>query len=296
MQQLSDVLFIEKQVSVSVLRLDTIHPVVSGNKLFKLHYFFQKAREDAATGILTYGGAYSNHLVATSLACKLSGIPAAAIVRGEKPALLSHTLQACLEYGMSLEFVSRQVFDQRDEPGFVTNINAGYENYLVIPEGGYHPLGAAGAALIMKLLPPDITHVCCAVGTATTAAGLWTGLKETQQLIAIPVLKNLHDLEARIRFLTKHSGSLPALKIWPDYHFGGYAKKTTALLDFMNQLYREHALPTDFVYTGKMMFGVMDNIAKDFFRPGSKIVCIHTGGLQGNLSLKPGSLVFGDFT
>ncbi len=292
LENLADDLFDEKKVSLSVLRLDAIHPVVSGNKLFKLHYFLQSAILQSSEGIVTFGGAYSNHLVATAYTCKEAGLKSAAIIRGEPPALLSHTLLACLEYGMSLKFISRQEYDKKELPGFLKEIKPGYENFLIVPEGGYHRLGAAGAALIMDLIKDGTSHICCAVGTATTLAGLLQGIKKEQQIIGIPVLKNLYDLHQRIKFLTNLSFSPQQLIIMNDYHFGGYAKKTHELIDFMNLLYQKHQLPTDFVYTGKMMFGVIDCIKKDFFPKGSKIVCIHTGGLQGNFSLQPGTLVF----
>ncbi|MCW3090808.1 MAG: hypothetical protein JWP81_1877 [Ferruginibacter sp.] len=291
-QKLHDDLFDEKQVCLSVLRLDTIHAVVSGNKLFKLHYFLQDALQQSSEGIFTFGGAYSNHLVATAYACREAGLKSVAIVRGEQPSLFSPTLLACREYGMQLHFIPRGEYTRKDHPDFLQIIQLQYPRFLMIPEGGYHPWGAAGAALIMELVPDQTTHICCAVGTATTASGLLLGLKQNQHVIAVPVLKNLYDVKDRITFLTNRSFSLEKLTILADYHFGGYAKKTQELIDSMNQLYQKHKLPTDFVYTGKMMFAIIDSIRKDFFPKGSKIICLHTGGLQGNLSLKAGVLIF----
>ncbi|MBC7888183.1 MAG: pyridoxal-phosphate dependent enzyme [Ferruginibacter sp.] len=292
LQRLSDELFDQKQVCLSVLRLDTLHRVVSGNKLYKLHYFLQNALQQSLNGMVTFGGAYSNHLVAMAFACKEAGLKSIGIVRGERPPLLSHTLHACIDYGMTLKFISRQEYSEKEQPGFLKEIKAEYENYLVVPEGGYDPAGSAGAAMIIDLINEDCSHICCAVGTATTLAGLLQGIKKEQQIIGIPVLKNMHDIPQRIKFLTNHLFNPQQLKIINDYHFGGYAKKTPALVDWMNLLYQKHQLPTDFVYTGKMMFGIIDRIKKDLFQKGSKIVCIHTGGLQGNLSLPPGTLVF----
>ena len=289
---LRDNLFNEKQVELSVLRLDKIDPVVSGNKLFKLHYFLQKALDNNLEGMVTYGGAYSNHLVATAYACRQAGLKSAGIVRGEQPASLSHTLQVCLQYGMQLTFISRQQYDLKETEDFQQSLIAAHKNFLVVPEGGYHPLGAKGAALIMDLIDEDVTHICCAAGTLTTVAGLYLMINATQQIVCIPVLKNMQDLTGRMAYLTGLPLNPDRLKIINDYHFGGYAKKTPELISFMNSLYRQHQLPLDFVYTGKMMFGVFDLIEKDFFNKGSKIVCLHTGGLQGNLSLSPGTLLF----
>jgi len=292
-QQLHDDLFHEKQVHLSVLRLDAIHPVVSGNKLFKLHYFLQTAIQQSYEGIVTFGGPYSNHLVATAFACKTSGLKCTGIIRGEQPAFLSHTItKCCNDYGMVVKFIPRNQYDEREQPFFIKDLKLEYPNCLIVPDGGYHPMGAAGAALIMDLINEDATHVCCAVGTATTLAGLMLGKKDNQQIIAIPVLKNMHDLQNRIEYLTNCKYSGQHLQTMPDYHFGGYAKKNKELIDSMNQLYEKYRLPTDFVYTGKLMYGIIDSIKNGSFPKGSKIVCVHTGGLQGNLSLPPGTLVF----
>jgi len=292
-QPLEDPLFREKQVSVSVLRLDKVHPVISGNKLFKLHYFLQQARETQSTGLITFGGAYSNHLVATAHAGKLAGLPTIGIVRGEPAAHLSGTLKACSGYGMEMIFISRKLYAAKETGGYLEKLQQQFPGFTIIPEGGYHPLGAAGAAIIMDFISPvNPTHICCAVGTATTVAGLLMQLAPHQQLLAFPVLKNLHDLEQRIEYLTNRSSPFQQLSIVPDYHFGGYAKKNLALLDQMNAWYQQHRLPTDFVYTAKMMAGVYDLVKKDVIVPESRLVCIHTGGLQGNDSLPGGSLNF----
>ena len=291
-QILNDELFVEKQVSLTVLRLDNIHPVISGNKLFKLHYFMEEAVKTSSERIVTFGGAYSNHLVATAYACQIAGLQCIGIVRGEKPSILSHTLQSCIEYGMHLKFTSREQYAEKEMKYFIDELDKEYKKNYIIPEGGYHPSGAKGAAHIMKLVEDSATHICCAAGTATTLAGLLMGAGNHQKIIGFPVLKNMHDLHERVSFLTNTNNEYNKLQIIDDYHFGGYAKKTPTLIDFMNNIYKVHLLPTDFVYTGKMMFGVMDSIKKDFFEKGSKICCLHTGGLQGNLSLPDGSLIF----
>jgi 1-aminocyclopropane-1-carboxylate deaminase len=279
----------EKKVSLTVVRLDKIHPVVSGNKLFKLHYFLKEAIQSSLPGILTFGGAYSNHLVATAYACKITGLKSVGIVRGEKPVILSPTLIACMEYGMQLHFIPRTEYDKKEEIDFLNNLPYEWKQYLVVPEGGFHPKGAAGAALIMDLVDESTTHICTALGTATTLAGILTGAKENQQVIGIPVLKGMVDIADRISVLTN---SIHPFQLMEGYHFGGYAKKTSELILFMNQLYQQYGLPTDFVYTAKMMFAVLDGIEKDLFAPGSKIACLHTGGLQGNASLPTGTLIF----
>ncbi len=279
----------KKKVSLFILRLDKIHPIVSGNKLFKLNYFLQDALTYDLPGILTFGGAYSNHLVATAYACKTAGLKSIGLVRGEKPANLSATLQACMEYGMQLHFLPRAVYDKKETADFIESFPDEWKEYVLVPEGGYHPKGAAGAALITEMIDESTTHICSALGTVTTLAGLITGAKKHQHVIGIPVLKGMTDIAERIEYLTNRTNSF---HLMDGYHFGGYAKKTPALIQFMNGLYKQNTIPTDFVYTAKMMFAVLDNVEKDFFKPGSKITCLHTGGLQGNASLQAGTLIF----
>jgi 1-aminocyclopropane-1-carboxylate deaminase len=279
----------KKQITVSVLRLDKINPVVSGNKLFKLHYFLEKAKAASMQGILTFGGAYSNHLVATAFACKTAGLKSVGFVRGEKPPKLSHTLLACIEHEMQLHYISREEYDKKTTTLFLEKLLQRFNGFMVVPEGGYHPAGANGAALITGLINKNYTHICTALGTATTFAGLLKNAAPHQQVIGVPVLKGVTDTAERIDYLTGNSCTFQLLD---GYHFGGYAKKTPELINFMNQFYRQHNIPTDFVYTAKMMFAIFDAAEKDFFIPGSNILCLHTGGLQGNLSLPVSALIF----
>lgn len=291
-ENLSGDLFIERQVRVQVIRLDKIHPIVSGNKLFKLHYFLKSVLKSSFNGMLTFGGAHSNHLVATSYLCMQAGLNSVGIVRGSDCAVLPHALQDCKSYGMKLKFISRNEYNSKEEGDFLAALKLEFGNYLIVPEGGYHPVGAKGAARITDLIESDVTHICCAIGTATTLSGLLLSAKKNQQVIGVPVLKGLNDLHKRVSFLTNNDMFFQQIQILDEYHFGGYAKKTPELIDFMNAFYQQHSIPTDFVYTGKMMFAVMNKIACGFFPKGSKIACIHTGGLQGNLSLPPNTLVF----
>jgi 1-aminocyclopropane-1-carboxylate deaminase len=288
---LEDELFVQKKVSVTVLRLDKIHPVVSGNKLFKLHYFLQQAGQAAHKSILTFGGAYSNHLVATAYACREAGLKSIGIVRGEKPAVLSPTLQHCIDFGMQLQFISRENYSKKDTADFITALKNEFGDCTIIPEGGYNNTGAQGAALIWRLIPKNkYTHICTASGTATTLAGLLLNAGD-EKIISIPVLKGMTDIEERINYCGV-TVNKEQLQVFNDYHFGGYAKKTPQLIEFMNYLWQQHQLPTDFVYTAKLFAAVYDKIKKDHFTAGSAILCLHTGGLQGNLSLPPHTLLF----
>lgn len=291
-EQLQDELFTAREVSLHILRLDTIHPVVSGNKLFKLHYFLEAAKHHPGKPIITFGGAYSNHLVAAAFACKENGLKSIGIVRGEKPSVLSHTLQECISLGMKLKFISRELYATKENASFKNELLNEFGDSIFIPEGGYDINGAKGAALIMDMINKDVTHICCAVGTATTIAGLLIGSNNNQRIIAVPVLKGMIDIEERVAYLTQNKNISKQLHIENGYHFGGYAKGNKELFDFMNRFFKQHVIPTDFVYTGKMMYAVYDLIHKNYFKPGSKIVCVHTGGLQGNLSLPKGTLTF----
>ena len=277
--------------TVSVLRLDTIHPVVSGNKLFKLHFFLKDAHGSSHKQVITFGGAYSNHLAATAFACYERGLSCVGIVRGERPAVLSPTLSLCIRYGMTLEFISRASYKNIGHTGFLASLTKKYGAHTLIPEGGYAEKGVEGAKLIMRHFDPNnFTHICCAVGTATTFAAVIAGCPPGPKVTGFNVLKNISDLDERLQHLkvkARHEHSCNG-----NYHFGGYAKKTTELVNFMNIFYQHTKIPLDFVYTGKMMFGVYDLLSKHYFPEESKILCIHTGGLQGNTSLPAGTLIF----
>ncbi len=280
---------LQKGITLSVLRLDEIHPVVSGNKIFKLQHFFNTVKKHKT--IITFGGAYSNHLVATAYVGKEKGLQSIGIVRGEQPTVLSHTLQQCLQYGMQLKFISREAYAQKEDAAFISQLHSEFNNCTIIPEGGYGKIGALGAAGITSLIPKNTyTHICTAIGTGTTLAGILQK-PGNATIIGVPVLKGLTDIEQRIAFCNG-SVNIQQFKIFNDYYFGGYAKKTPELITFMNSLWHQHNLPTDFVYTAKLFFALFDKIKNNYFKPGSHILALHTGGLQGNLSLPKGSLLF----
>ena len=281
----------ERGIELFIARFDLLHPIVSGNKLFKLKYFFDGIDLTQKT-VITKGGAYSNHLIATAYYCKENKLPCIGIVRGEAPKKWSKTLIHCREYGMHLHFVARTEFEHIDATFASKLFSLNETNSIFIPEGGYSEIGTAGAATMYEMINKNATtHIITAVGTATTLAGLATVVPQNVQVIGVPVLKNLSDIEHRIQYLTNGRTYYPPL-IFDDYHFGGYAKKTDSLINFMNDFYNQYQIPTDFVYTGKMLYAVMDKIERDYFSEGSRIVCIHTGGLQGNLSLEKGTLNF----
>ncbi|MEO6844076.1 MAG: pyridoxal-phosphate dependent enzyme [Ginsengibacter sp.] len=284
--------FYEKNnIQVYLLRLDEIHPVISGNKLFKLCYFLEEAKNNPGKKIITFGGAYSNHLAATAFSCREMDLPCIGIVRGEEPATLSHTLLFCKDNGMELQFISRPSYQKINEKEFLEELKKKYGEPILIPEGGFSIKGKEGAELITQFFcDKKFTHVCLPVGTATTFAGIIDSNKNGSEIVGFGVLKNFNDIEKRLFELQINVAK--KYSFISDYHFGGYAKKTDQLISFMNSFYVQHKIPLDFVYTGKMMFGVNDLIQKKYFDEGARILCIHTGGLQGNNSLPEGTLVF----
>jgi 1-aminocyclopropane-1-carboxylate deaminase len=275
----------EHGVALSVLRLDKIHPVISGNKWFKLVYHLQEAQQSKAEGLLTFGGAYSNHIIAVACAAAGLGLKSIGIIRGERPRQLSHTLQEAIGYGMLLDFASRASYKTKTSADFTGAPAEGYAGYYVIPEGGSSPLGIKGSAEILNLVnKSSFSHILCATGTATMFRGIaHSALPGQQAVIGIPVLKGEDGFQAI---------QLPYSHILTGYHFGGYARKTTALLDFMNYFYDATGIPTDFVYTGKLLFATLDLVKKGYFPRGSQLLVIHSGGLQGNRSLPAGTLHF----
>lgn len=282
--ELKNDLYDNNNVKISMLRLDEIHPVISGNKLFKLYYFLKDALNSSPKKVITFGGAFSNHLAATAFTCREMDLECIGIVRGEKPATLSHTLSFCMENGMQLQFISRKSYQEINEKGFLDELKNKYGESILIPEGGFSIKGKEGAELITQFFgDKKFTHVCLPVGTATTFAGIVDSNRNESEIIGFGVLKNLQDIEKRFHELEVNPGR--KYSFIGDYHFGGYAKKTDELISFINKFYEQHAIPLDFVYTGKMMFGVHDLVRKKYFPEGADILCIHTGGLQGNQSL-----------
>jgi 1-aminocyclopropane-1-carboxylate deaminase len=281
-----------KNISTDVLRLDLLHPVISGNKWFKLKGHLQQALQSSAGPIITFGGAWSNHLIATAYATREAGLSAIGIVRGERPSVLSATLSSALQYGMHLEFISRQDYAEKTSPRFLHQLSLRYPGAYIIPEGGAGPLGIGGSEeILMTVDCKNYTHILCAIGTGTMFLGLVRASLPGQMVIGVPVLKNVDLLAtARSSILTPEQHERACLL--DGYHFGGYARHPQELLNFMNVFYRETGIPSDIVYTGKLFYALRDSIRNDHFPKSARLLVIHSGGLQGNLSLKSGMLEF----
>jgi 1-aminocyclopropane-1-carboxylate deaminase/D-cysteine desulfhydrase-like pyridoxal-dependent ACC family enzyme len=276
--------FYAGNIEADVLRLDRISPVVSGNKWFKLRFYLEEAIALGKKGIITFGGAWSNHIVATAAACNMSGLASIGIIRGEEPRRLSPTLVQAREWGMQLYFIPRDSYQQKEIPAL-----PGAGDYVLVNEGGYGATGARGAATILDYVNKEYTHYCCAAGTGTMMAGLINTLLPGRQVTGISVLKNNADLNGMIQAL---AGDRTNWQLHHAYSFGGYAKHQPALLEFMNTFYSQTGIPSDFVYTGKLFFAISDLVMNHYFPANSRLLILHSGGLQGNASLPPGTLLF----
>ncbi|MEP7279156.1 MAG: pyridoxal-phosphate dependent enzyme [Bacteroidota bacterium] len=275
--------------TLEVLRLDKIDPVISGNKWFKLKYYLEQALAKGQNSVLSFGGAWSNHIVATAFAARKAGLQSIGIIRGERPADFSPSLQKAAGAGMQLVFVSREAYNQKNDPAFIKQLEDKYHHPCIIPEGGAGEPGIKGATEITRLMKPGhYTHLLCAVGTGTLLAGLVQGTTRNHQVIGIPVLKGFDNwLPPGIAETNRQR-----VKVLTGYHMGGYAKKNEQLFEFMNRFYFKTHIPTDFVYTGKLFFSIFDLLKKNYFPAASRLLAIHSGGLQGNDSLPPKTLVF----
>ncbi len=282
-----------QNTSADTLRLDKIHPIVSGNKVFKLAEHLRLAAASANTAVITFGGAWSNHVVATAYAAKQAGLTSIGLVRGEQPFALSSTLRDAAAYDMQLEFISRQQYAQKDDPYFLQTLANRYPGAYIIPEGGGGWPGVKGSENILcKTDAASYTHILCALGTGTTWMGLVRAAMPGQTVIGVPVLKGIDGIAAidRQQWLTPRQTERAALLT--GYHFGGYARHPQPLLDFMNGLYAETGIPTDIVYTGKLFYAVRESLVRQVFPAHARLLVIHSGGLQGNRSLPPGTLHF----
>lgn len=278
----------EYQVKIDVLRTDLIHPVISGNKWYKLRYYLEAALANDCSEIASFGGAYSNHIVATACACHQLQLKSVGFIRGDKMDQLSPTLQSAQSYGMKLQFINRT--DYKNKSLIIEN-NPKNNRYW-IPEGGYGNLGAKGAATMLeKISLNEYSHLVAAIGSGTMVAGLLNASLPHQKVLGISSQKNNTSLEAEVKMLVATENQDKFMYI-PDYHFGGFAKHPIELLDFMNQFWLKESVPTDIVYTGKVFFAVNDLLEKKYFKPHDRILVIHSGGLQGNLSLPENSLLF----
>ena len=276
-QEITDIILQKKRLRLFILREDLINKEISGNKWRKLKYNIAYAKKKSFETLVTFGGAYSNHIAATAAAGKKFGFKTIGFIRGEYHNPLNYTLEFALSCGMELRYVCRKDYKHKSSIEFHENYLNELNNYYLIPEGGTNSLAVMGCSEILMDCPIDFDIVCCPCGTGGTISGLIKSLKPHQRALGFVSLKGASSLYDYIFSQVSQCN----WDLIEDYHFGGYAKVDSVLVDFVNNFKRKYKIPLDPIYTGKMMFGLWDLIKKDYFREGSKIIAVHTGGLQG---------------
>ncbi len=271
------------QVVLDVKREDQIHAFVSGNKFRKLKYNLTEAKALGYDTILTFGGAYSNHIAATAAAGKIVGLKTIGIIRGEelgkdfdKTISENHTLRFAHEQDMDLHFVTRETYRNKTTLVFLDELRAKFGSFYLVPEGGTNDLAIKGCEEILTAQDLEYDVVCCAVGTGGTISGIINSSLPHQKIIGFPALKG--------DFLNKEIAKYTTQKNWElilDYHFGGYGKINQELIEFINVFKEQQQIALDPVYTAKMLFGIFDRIQKGIFPKNTRILAVHTGGLQG---------------
>ena len=267
---------------ISIKRLDLVHPHISGNKFFKLKYNLLAAQQQGYKKLLTFGGAYSNHIAATAYAAQLFGFESLGIIRGEeltsKP--LNPTLHTAQQFGMQLQFVTREAYRQKQSSAYLAQLQQDYPDYYVIPEGGTNPLAIQGCTEILSDEDrQNYDLICCAVGTGGTITGLIEASTSQQQILGFSALKG-DFLSTEVKQLTPKRN----WQITDQYCCGGYAKTTPELLQFIQDFEQQYDIPLEQIYTGKMLLGLTDLIKQGEFPVDHRILVIHSGGLQGRLA------------
>ena len=269
-----------KDISLDIKREDKIHPQISGNKYRKLKYNLIAAKEQGAKTLLTFGGAYSNHILATASAGFENEFKTIGIIRGNElsnKVTENPTLSLAQTLGMQFKFISRSDYRKKKEPQFIDNLRNEFGHFYLIPEGGTNALAIKGCEEILSQKDEIYDYICSAIGTGGTIAGLINTSKPHQKVLGFPALKG-DFLKAEIAALITSNNQWEFIN---NYHFGGFGKIKPELISFINMFAAETGIPLDPIYTGKMVFGIIDLIRKGYFKKGSKILAIHTGGLQG---------------
>ena len=286
LQQLHSTFLEQAKIQLYVKRDDLIHPQFGGNKWRKQKYNLIHASEQNFDTLLTFGGAWSNHIYATAAAARHFGFNSIGIIRGEKHTPLNATLSFAESCGMQLHYVSRAEYRKKHEAAFLQNLRQQFGEVYILPEGGSNALALKGCEEVVQEINHEIDQpfdvICCASGTGATLAGLVKALNPEQSAIGFSALKGGEFLHDEVRNFLSDSPQASNWRIETTYHFGGYAKVDNKLIDFMRQFQLQYGFALDAVYTGKMFYGLFDLIKNKHFKPGSTIVAVHSGGLQGN--------------
>lgn len=284
-QQIFSPLLEQKNIELFIKREDLIHPFVSGNKFRKLKYNIQKAKKEGFETILTFGGAYSNHIVATAVASSIAGLKSIGVIRGEelandinKTLSNNYSLKIADKHKMLFHFISRTDFKKKTNFNFIERLKKQYGDFYLVPEGGTNSLAIQGCEEILENEDTKFDYICCSVGTGGTISGIINSAQTHQKIIGFPALKG-DFLNKEIEKLIQKSKQ--SWRLETNYHFGGYAKHEEKLIQFINNFNQQHKILLDPIYTGKMVYGILDLIEKGYFAKKSRILAIHTGGIQG---------------
>lgn len=286
--EIFDDLFTKKQIRVFVKREDLTDQYISGNKWYKLKYNLIEAEKLGFRTLLTFGGAFSNHIHAAAAAGKIFGFKTIGVIRGEEHLPLNPTLSFAYENGMYLEYIDRASYRKKYDHELIQKWKNKHGDFYLIPEGGSNHLAVKGCAEIISSINIKFDYVCSACGTGGTLAGLILGLNKNAFALGFSVLKSGEFLNQNISSFLKYfdADDFKNWKINLDFHFGGYAKVTKELIEFCNIFLKKHNITIEPIYTGKMFYGLFDLIKRDYFPTNSSIIAIHTGGLQGLEGLK----------
>ena len=286
---IQSILSFSRSQKVDLLRLDSLHPIVSGNKFYKLRFYIAAAIQNGCSTVVSFGGPYSNHIVALAFTAREAKLKSIGYIRTNADEPMTPSLAEAKAYGMELVYLGRTDFQTKKAS--ILELSATKSDTYFIDEGGYGAIGAKGAATILsENNTAHYDYIVCAVGTGTMLAGIINASDPHQKIIGIPVLKNEGSIESEINALLVDKNSTYTLL--HQFHQGGYAKTNPMMLDFMNRLWDTEKIPTDIVYTSKLLFGVTQLLQENYFEKDASILVIHSGGLQGNRSLPEGSLNF----
>ena len=288
LEEVNDPFLKERKISLLIKREDMNHTHLSGNKWYKLKYNIQEAKEQGKDTLLTFGGAYSNHIYAVAAAGKIFNFNTIGIIRGEEHSPLNPTLSFAKQNGMKFYYLNRATYRKKNSPEILNDLIKIFGDFYHLPEGGTNVFAVNGCSEIIDKINEDYDYICCPCGTGGTLAGLISGLNGEKFALGFAVLKGASFLKQNVESLLELIGK-PTLSNWNinlDYHFGGYAKFNRQLLEFVDRFISIAGIPIEPIYTGKMLFGIYDLISKGFFKQESRIVVIHTGGLQGLSGLK----------
>lgn len=277
-------LFLHHNIQVFIKRDDLIHPIISGNKWRKLLFNIKTAQTSDYQGVLSFGGAYSNHIHALAYACQQAKIPAKAIIRGESHYAQNSTLSQAMKWGMELDFVDRSTYRKRYEESYLESLKEKYLNHYIVPEGGSNTLAVQGVSCMLDELKEQAQYdsILVPVGSGGTIAGIISGDEEQHQILGICVLKQGEYLRDEItKFLPAKAKAYQNWQLYTQYHGGGYAKFTSESCQQLSEFSQITKIPFEPIYSGKMIIALLDLIKQGYFASGHRIMLIHTGGLQG---------------